>query len=74
LKPYSNGKDYQKIKIGNKSYYVHRLVYEKFGKKKMKKGLHVNHNDKIRDNNDIENLDLVTPIENIIHRDQKTPF
>lgn len=78
LKPNNNGKDYLKIRInenGKTFYeYIHRLVYKYFGKKKWDESKQINHLDKDRQNNFIDNLDLVSLIENIIHRDGNTPF
>ena len=50
--------------FGGKS--VHRIVYESF-KKKIKKGFQINHINRIKNDNRIENLEEVTPKENILH-------
>lgn len=49
-----------------KSMYVHRLVYMAF-KGEIQNGMHINHIDGDKSNNNISNLELVTPSENTIH-------
>ena len=54
--------------------FVHRLVAEVF-KKDFSKLLQVNHLDKNIKNNQLDNLEVVTMLENIEHRDLKDlPF
>jgi len=45
---------------------VHRLVYEAF-KGKIPEGMHINHLDCDRSNNMLDNLQVVTPKENVYH-------
>ncbi|QQV88768.1 HNH homing endonuclease [Acinetobacter phage Liucustia] len=68
---YDNGKGYKFVRIHNretqgaKQFYVHRLVAEVFiGDIK---GKQVNHIDGDKSNNDVSNLEIVTPSENIRH-------
>lgn len=57
-----------------KEKYVHRLVMETFKGKELTKDLQVNHLDKNKENNTIDNLEIVTLLENIIHRDTQDAF
>lgn len=57
------------LKIGNyicSSGTVHQLVYEAFIGL-VPDGLHINHKDGVKTNNNISNLEVVTPRENTIH-------
>ena len=51
-------------KNGNKSYYVHRFVYECF-KGEIPKGKEIDHVDRDKKNNNIINLQLLSRLENI---------
>lgn len=66
----ANQDGYERVYIindkGRKSFLVHRLVAETFIPNPEKK-LFVNHKNKIRNDNNIENLEWVTNQENIIH-------
>lgn len=73
LKPQKNNKGYLRVqisdkKIKRKNYLVHRLVSEVFNKE-FKPFLQVNHMDKNKENNNDDNLEVVTMLKNIEHRD-----
>ncbi len=74
LKPQQNHKGYLRVKIFDaknkqrKNMFVHRLVAEVF-KKDFKPYKQVNHLDKNIKNNNLDNLEVVTMLENIEHRD-----
>jgi hypothetical protein len=76
VKPVKNASGYTYVTISNnktkKNYYVHRLVAEHFIENKENK-TQVNHKNKIRDDNRIENLEWVTPSENILHAKSSVP-
>ncbi len=57
---YLNFRDYNDKKFK----YVHRLIYEKFVGK-IPKGLQINHKNNIRDDNRLENLEVVNHQKNI---------
>ena len=81
LKPQKNRNGYIRVQIfDNKekkrvNKMVHKLVIETF-KGKIPAGMQVNHIDKIRDNARLDNLEIVTALENTIHRDEfiEAPF
>jgi hypothetical protein len=61
----------------NKRYtsYIHRLVAEAFIPTKININFaHINHKDKNPKNNSIENLEWVSPIENLLHRDNSSRY
>ena len=68
LKPKINEKGYQRVclyKNGKHKYFqLHRLVYEAFYGE-IPKGMQVNHINEIKTDNRLENLNLMTPKENI---------
>ena len=76
VKPVKNASGYAYVTISNnktkKNYYVHRLVAEHFIENKQNK-TQVNHKNKIRDDNRIENLEWVTPSENMLHANSSVP-
>lgn len=77
LKPQkSKRNEYLRVRIAKKYYYVHRLVYKLFGLKVEDfDELEVDHIDGDKHNNDIQNLDLVTHVENMIRKNNKDiPF
>lgn len=74
-----NSKGYWKISLqpdkGKRLYlYIHRLVYRYFGKKKMRENDDVHHIDIDKDNNLIENLDLLNCLTHIYYHKSGTPF
>lgn len=56
LKAYSNGNNYQKVKIKGKEYYIHRLVGEYFIYNDDEKADTIHHKDRNRKNNNVNNL------------------
>lgn len=59
-------KRYRKILYDGKLLYAHRIVWAAYGGK-LSSFLQINHKDKDGTNNEISNLELVTPSENVIH-------
>lgn len=57
---------YHSINYKNKTYLVHRLIWETFVGE-IPKGLQINHIDGNKSNNRLSNLEVVTPAENIRH-------
>ena len=76
VKPVKNASGYAYVTISNnktkKNYYVQRLVAEHFIPNPKNK-TQVNHKNKIRDDNRIENLEWVTPSENMLHANSSVP-
>jgi len=75
VKPIKNDAGYCYVTISNnkskKNYYVHRLVAEHFIPNTDKTKTQVNHKNKQRDDNRIENLEWVTNSENMLHANSK---
>jgi hypothetical protein len=75
VKPIKNASGYCYVTISNnkekRNHYVHRIVADHFIENKDKNKSQVNHKNKIRDDNQIENLEWVTPSENNIHAKSK---
>lgn len=78
LKQHKNRKGYLRVRLsgsqksrGRQMENVHRIVAEAFAEELPPNfdDLQVNHKDKDRTNNDVENLEIVTAIENCKHRD-----
>ncbi len=69
LKPFSSGSGYLAVKLptreGRQNHYLHRLVAEAF--LGLSGGLCVNHRNGIKWDNRIENLEVVTQSENLVH-------
>ena len=68
---YSVGKDgYHRVILSrdgkNTTYYVHRLVWEQFNGE-IPVGMTVNHKDMDKGNNALDNLELMTQVENLEH-------
>lgn len=73
LRQYAKDNEYLFVTVSDgggystqKPKYVHRLVYEAF-KGRIPKGLIINHKDKNRANNCIDNLEAITQRENCLH-------
>jgi hypothetical protein len=75
VKPIQNASGYCYVTISNnktkKNHYVHRIVADHFIANKDKEKTQVNHKNKIRNDNKLENLEWVTPSENLIHANSK---
>ena len=71
VKPIKNASGYCYVTISNnktkKNHYIHRIVADHFIENKDKNKTQVNHKNKKRDDNNIENLEWTTPSENILH-------
>lgn len=70
LKPF-NRNGYQCVRLGDgngniKTLYIHRLVAAAFIGA-IDEGMHINHKDGNKQNNNIDNLEIVTPRDNILH-------
>lgn len=62
-----NGAGYLTIGANEKRFYVHRLVAEAYLEKPSEKHTQVNHKDGNKSNNHVDNLEWITPSENIRH-------
>lgn len=79
LKPNMNRNGYHRVTIktkrvtdGKRIYgMIARIVYECYHQKTIADNLEINHKDKIRTNNHISNLELVTRQDNLRHRDDQ---
>ena len=70
LKPQTQKNGYQQIQLsdndGNKKrYYLHRVVYESVTGSPIPENLECNHIDENKENNNISNLNLMTPKQNM---------
>ena len=71
LKPYTNKNGYQSVLLSDnegkiKRYYVHRIVWESVTGEPIPEGMQINHRNEIKtDNRFFENLELVTPKQNL---------
>lgn len=66
LKPCATANGYMVVNLGRKTYYVHRLVCEAFVGN-IPSGMNVNHKDGNKQNNRIDNLEIVTSSQNHLH-------
>lgn len=65
LKECYDGRGYPVVRINHRNLYVHKAVMLTFIG--LANGLHVNHKDGVKINNNLDNLEYVTPKENIRH-------
>lgn len=70
LKPKTNKNGYKEVVLSDnegkqKTYYVHRIVFETFSGSPIPEGMQVNHINECKTDNRFENLNLMTPKENI---------
>lgn len=69
MKPKTNNSGYQLVFLSNeeekmKGYLVHRIVYETFSGSPIPEGMQVNHIDEDKNNNNINNFNLMTQKQN----------
>lgn len=71
LKPTRNSRGYLTVKLynneGRRTHSIHQLVAEHFIAGKTKEKCQINHKDENKLNNNIDNLEWVTPQENTIY-------
>lgn len=63
---------YLTFKVGTKHYKIHRFIYEAYHKIVLDSKQHINHINRQRNDNRIENLELVTNQQNTQHSIQRT--
>lgn len=63
LKLHKAPNGYMQIRLGQKTYLAHRIVWEAFNGP-IPAGMHINHINEKKDDNRLENLNLMTPKEN----------
>jgi len=77
LKPSKQSKGYMRVTINidgkKKDKYVHRMVMETFEKSNLHTSEQINHKSKDKEDNSKNNLEIVSLLENIKHRDE-VPF
>lgn len=67
MKHHDNGNGYVFVVIYGKKLYVHRLMGETFLGLDLNSNLQINHKNKVRDDNRLCNLEIVTRSENMKH-------
>lgn len=63
LKLYKAPNGYMQVRLGQKTYLAHRIVWEAFNGP-IPEGMQINHINEKKDDNRLENLNLMTPKEN----------
>lgn len=64
---FRDSKGYERVKVGGKTLYLHRLVWEDhFGE--IPKGFHIHHIDGDKTNNEVSNLEMISAHEHIVKR------
>ena len=66
LRPRYTRQGYTRVLIGGKDYYIHRLVVETFIGP-IPQGMTVNHKNFIKDDNNVDNLEILSMLDNIKH-------
>ena len=63
----NNNNPYKRVKIDGQHKYVHRLVMEEHLGRKLNRNEYVHHIDGNPHNNDIDNLEIISPTEHMRH-------
>lgn len=67
LKPLPDGQGYTRVRLNSRNWRIHILVWEAFSGQTKPKGMEINHLDRNKENNKLDNLELVTPSQNSKH-------